>query len=120
MATKARPIRLRTRFMVPTRARTTKTRRKKYMSRWEAILYPKNSGRGTSIDACTPPLMKVTWLMVHSMMSCPARVAIARYRPLIRRDGMPTMAPTMAAMRPPSTRLTGHGHPNRTTRLAAV
>jgi hypothetical protein len=30
------------------------------------------------MDACTPPLMKVTWLMVHSMMSWPASVAMAR------------------------------------------
>ena len=37
MAMKARPIRLRTRFMVPTTARTTKKSRKKYISVWVAI-----------------------------------------------------------------------------------
>ena len=78
MAMKARPMRLRTRFRVATMASTTKTRRKKYIWRWlESGMVPRR-GRGTSIEACTPPLMNVTWLMIHSMMSWPARVAMAR------------------------------------------
>ena len=77
-------------------------------------------GRATSMEACTPPLMNVTWLIVHSMMSCPANVAMARYSPLMRSEGMPTMAPISAAMRPPASRFTGHGEPSRLARLAAV
>src|SRR5256884_2614207 len=50
------------------------------MSRWLVSTMEPRRGRGTSMDACTPPLMNVTWLMVHSMMSWPARVAMARYR----------------------------------------
>src|ERR687887_165343 len=50
---------------------------------------------------CTPPLIQVIWLMHHSMMNCAARVAMARYSPLIRRDGMPKNAPTTAAIGPP-------------------
>ena len=78
MATKARPTRPRIRFSAATIATTTTTRRKKYIARWEAIATPKSRGRGTSIDAWTPPLIHVTWLIVHSMMNCPARVAMAR------------------------------------------
>ena len=48
------------------------------MPRWELIWIPNRLGRGTSIEAWTPPLIHVTWLIVHSMMSCPARVAMAR------------------------------------------
>ncbi len=48
------------------------------MSRWLSSAIDPSRGRATSIEACTPPLMKVTWLMIHSMMNCPARVAIAR------------------------------------------
>ena len=48
------------------------------MSRWLLSTIEPSRGRGTSMEACTPPLMKVTWLIVHSMMSCPARVAMAR------------------------------------------
>ena len=59
-------------------ASTTKKSRKKYISRWVAIIVPEERGRGTSIEACTPPLIQVTWLMIHSMMSWPASVAMAR------------------------------------------
>src|SRR5438046_2066725 len=38
----------------------------------------------------------------------------------MRSDGMPTTAPTRAAMRPPATRFTGHGESRRVARLAAV
>ena len=34
---------------------------------------------------------------------------MARYRPLMRSEGMPTIAPISAAMSPPASRLTGHG-----------
>src|SRR5260370_36155154 len=64
--------------------------------------------------------MNVRWLIVHSMMSWPASVAMARYSPLIRREGIPTTAPMSAAMRPPARRLTGHGEPSRAARGAAV
>ena len=49
------------------------------MSRWR-VERPSSpaAAAATSIEACTPPLMKVTWLIVHSMMSWPARVAMAR------------------------------------------
>ncbi len=90
------------------------------MSRWLASTIEPRRGRGTSMEACTPPLMNVTWLMVHSMMTWPARVAMARYRPLMRREGMPTTAPTSAAMSPPASRLTGHGESRRMARFAAV
>ena len=36
------------------------------------------SAGGTSIEACAPPEIAGTWLMVHSMMSWPASVAMAR------------------------------------------
>ncbi len=79
MAMKARPIRLRTRFMVPTIASTTKNEQEEVHLRsgWRSS-WPKRLGRGTSIEACTPPLIHVTWLMIHSMMSWPASVAMAR------------------------------------------
>jgi len=54
------------------------------------------------------------------MMSCPASVAMARYSPLIRSDGMPTIAPISAAISPPAMRFTGHGEPSLTAKLAAV
>jgi hypothetical protein len=59
-------------------ATTTKKRRKKYIARWEAISTPASRGRGTAIEAWTPPEIHVTWLMVHSMISWPASVAMAR------------------------------------------
>ena len=48
------------------------------MSRWLLSTIEPSRGRATSMEACTPPLMNVTWLIVHSMMSCPASVAMAR------------------------------------------
>src|SRR2546426_9330193 len=90
------------------------------MSRWLDSTYGPRRGRGTAMDAWTPPLMNVTWLIVHSMMSCPASVAIARYKPLMRSDGIPTIAPMSAAMSPPAMRLTGHGESRRVARFAAV
>jgi hypothetical protein len=48
------------------------------------------------------PACRRTWLIVHSMMSCAASVAIARYSPLMRSDGMPTSAPIAAAINPPA------------------
>jgi hypothetical protein len=50
-------------------ARSTKKSRKKYIWRWLERTIGPSRGRGTSMEACTPPLMNVTWLMVHSMMS---------------------------------------------------
>ena len=38
----------------------------------------------------------------------------------MRSDGMPTTAPTAAAMSPPASRFTGHGESSRVARLAAV
>ena len=35
-------------------------------------------GRGTSMEACAPPEMAGVWLMIHSMMSWLASVAMAR------------------------------------------
>ena len=67
-----------------------------------------------------PPEIHGTWLMVHSMMSWPASVAMARYRPRMRRLGMPTTAPTAAAISPPAGRVTQNGRSRRTARLAAV
>ncbi len=60
------------------------------------------------------------WLMIHSMISWLASVAMARYVPLMRRLGMPTMAPISAAIRPPAGSVSQNGKPSFTARLAAV
>ena len=67
---------------------------------------------------CAPPEIAGTWLMVHSMIICAARVAMARYRPLIRRDGIPTIVPTSAAIMPPAGTATQNGMSSRVIRLA--
>src|SRR4026207_1935645 len=103
----ARPTRVRMRFITPAMANTTNTSRKQYISRWGLTGLPNTVGRGTSIEACTPPLIHVTWLIVHSMMSCPARVAMARYKPLMRSDGTPTIPPISAGRRPPGSGAAG-------------
>ena len=64
--------------------------------------------------------MAGVWLMIHSMMSWLASVAMARYSPLIRRLGMPTMAPIKAAISPPAGSVTQNGRWKCTARLAAV
>ena len=46
----------------------------------------------------TPPEIAGTWLIVHSMISWPASVAIARESPLMRRLGMPTRTPNSDAI----------------------
>ena len=58
-----------------------------------------------------PPLIHGTWLMTHSMMSCAARVAMARYRPLMRREGMPNRTPTSALVQPPARMPNQNGMP---------
>ena len=67
-----------------------------------------------------PPDTHGTWLIVHSMMSCAASVAMARYRPLMRSEGIPTSAPISAAIRPPAGTAIQNGASSLVIRCAAV
>ena len=81
---------------------------------------PNTEGGGTWIVACVPPDTHETWLIVHSMMSCAASVAIARYRPLMRSEGIPTSVPIAAAIRPPAGTAIQNGASSLVIRCAAV
>ncbi|MOA19260.1 hypothetical protein D3C78_1396280 [compost metagenome] len=49
-----------------------------------------------------------------------AMVAIARYRPLTRSEGMPTTSPPSMATMPLASRLSKKGVPRRVSRMATV
>ena len=51
----------------------------------------------------------------QSMKNCAASVATARYRPLMRSDGMPKSTPTAVAQTPPSSSDTTSGMPSMRT-----
>ena len=95
-------MRLRIRFCAATIANTTKNSRNRYICTWLCSFIPNSSGGGTWIVASLPPEMNGTWLIVHWMINCAASVAMARYSPLMRSDGMPTSAPISAAIKPPA------------------
>src|SRR5438094_8192995 len=88
------------------------------MSRWLESTYGPRRGRGTAMDAWTPPLMNVTWLIVHAIMRGPASVAVGRYKPVMGSDGFPPIAPMSAATSPPAPRLTGQAEARRVARSA--
>ena len=77
-------------------------------------------GLGTWIEAPAPPEIAGVWLITHSMISWLASVAMARYVPLMRSEGMPTMTPMKAAIRPPAGSVIQNGRASLVARLAAV
>ncbi len=57
----------------------------------------------------------------QSTKNCAAKVATARYSPLMRSDGMPNATPTAVAHRPPSSSDNSNGMPSmRTWKLYAA
>ena len=52
---------------------------------------------------------------VQSTKNCAASVATARYRPLIRSEGMPKSTPTSVAHAPPSSSANSSGMPSMRT-----
>jgi len=81
---------------------------------------PNTTGCGIWIVAWMPPEIQVTWLISHSMMNCAASVAIARYSPLMRSEGKPTITPTSAVTTPPAGMPTQNGAPYTVPSFAAV
>ena len=49
------------------------------------------------------------------MKNWAASVATARYKPLMRSDGMPNSTPTTVALKPPSSKATSSGMPSMRT-----
>ena len=62
---------------------------------------PKTVGGGT-MSPITPLVMLSQWMITYVVMKCADSVAMARYRPLRRSDGMPKIRPTPEAVRAPS------------------
>src|SRR5574342_566523 len=66
-----------------------------------------------------PPVAEVQLTKTHSAITCAARVAMARYSPLMRSEGTPTTAPARQAMTPPAGTASQTGTERREARKAA-
>ncbi|MNT86857.1 hypothetical protein D3C72_2271960 [compost metagenome] len=79
---------------------------------------PKSLAGGT----LRPPVPPVNFQLakMKCAMNDAAMVAIARYSPLTRSDGMPTMRPPTMATKPPASRFSKNGVPTRVSSTATV
>src|ERR1041384_742004 len=95
IAIHSRPMALRTRFFVSRANTHTKHRQKRYLAAGDSIGMPATD----NAPALTEPEEEslVNHLMrrkAQSTKNCAASVATARYRPLMRSEGMPKSTPT--------------------------
>ncbi|MNT68614.1 hypothetical protein D3C72_2068620 [compost metagenome] len=79
---------------------------------------PSMRAGGMEMPAVPPVILRLAnrkWAMKEA-----AIVAMARYSPLTRNDGIPTMMPPTMATRPPASRFNANGVPQRVCRMATV
>ena len=81
--------------------------------------HPPSRAGGTASPE-VPRVSHSQWRNTYSRMNCAARVAIARYKPLSRSDGMPKNAPTPAVTIPASGIASQNGRCARAARIAAA
>ena len=103
IAIHSRPIALRTRFFASSPNTARKPRHSRYFCAGDSIGTPNTFRPATLTEPDEESL--VNHLMrrnAQSVKNCAASVATARYRPLMRRDGMPNSTPTTVLQTPPS------------------
>jgi hypothetical protein len=108
---------LRTRFLASSAKSTTKPRQNRYLSTGVSIFQPSRLRPDTLTDPDDELL--VNHLMrrkAQSVKNCAASVATARYRPLMRSDGMPNNTPNTVAITPPSRIAATTGMPSTRTK----
>ena len=113
MAIHSRPMALRTRFL-PSSANTHRNaRQNRYFCTGDSMGMPKTSSEPMPTEPDAESW--VNHLMrrnAQSVKNCAASVATARYRPLMRSDGMPNSTPTPVAHTPPKSSETSSGMPS--------
>ena len=103
IAIHSRPMWPRTRFFAASANSVRKLRQNRYFCSGETIGRP----NAVRLDTLTEPDVEsfVSHLMrrnAQSQKNCAASVATARYRPLMRSDGMPNRMPASIAKKPPA------------------
>ena len=101
---KARPTRVRNRLAAPSSISSVTGTMTQYMRNAVSSATPKSCAGGSE----SPPVPPVNLRLANRkcVMKDAAMVAMARYRPFTRSEGMPTTRPPSIATTPPASRLT--------------
>ena len=116
IAIHCRPMALRTRFLAISANTHTTVSTNRYLVTGDSIGTPNTSRRAMLTEPDDELLVNQPMRRkAQSVKNCAASVATARYRPLMRSDGMPNSTPITVADRPPSSIATISGMPSMRT-----
>ena len=114
IAIHSRPIAPRTRFLAKRPITRTIPRQSKYLATGDSTGKPKMLIELTLTEPDDEPFVThFTRLVNQSIKNCAASVATAKYRPRIRKLGIPNKMPAAMAHKPPPTSDTISGMPSK-------
>ena len=117
MAIHSRPMWLRTRFLASTAKTMSSAKHSRYFSIGVSMGMPSTLRPDTDTEPDAELLVNhLTRKKAQSTKNCAASVATARYRPLMRSEGMPKSTPTTVVQAPPSSSAASSGMPSMRTR----
>ncbi|MCY1528527.1 hypothetical protein D9M68_636330 [compost metagenome] len=115
---KARPTRVRNRLAAPSTMSTITGTITQYRRNDVSSGRPKSCAGGSEMPVVPPVSLRLA--NRKCVMNDAAMVAMARYRPFTRSDGMPTTSPPSIATTPPARMFSRKGVPSRVCMIATV